>query len=185
MPWGQTTAPGLNLPEKVTGKSTAALRRVSRRSQGVVDLAEAAYGANRSACGRATVGSLASSPCGRRSESPSSGASNVANLLGSRRCWQPTAPSGAAYCRVVRNRSDPPRPGNRSSRLATAAAQIRIERLPRLLGQFEPHRPTGFPLAHVGAVDCLAMRRHVINAFSFLLARSVSGYFDRCLCAPF
>jgi hypothetical protein len=49
-------------------------------------------------------------------------------------------------------------------RLPTAAAQIRIERLARLLGQFEPHRPTGFTLAHVCAVDCVALRRHVIDA---------------------
>jgi hypothetical protein len=49
-------------------------------------------------------------------------------------------------------------------RLPTAAAQIRVERLARLLGQFEPHRPTGFPLAHVGAADCVALRRHVIDA---------------------
>jgi hypothetical protein len=48
-------------------------------------------------------------------------------------------------------------------RLATAAAQIRVERLPRLLGQFETHRPTRFPLAHVGAVDCVAVRRHIID----------------------
>jgi hypothetical protein len=49
-------------------------------------------------------------------------------------------------------------------RLPTAAAQIRVERLARLLGQFEPHRPTGFPLAHVGTVGCVALRRHVIDA---------------------
>jgi Protein of unknown function (DUF2817) len=49
-------------------------------------------------------------------------------------------------------------------RLPTAAAQIRVERLARLLGQFEPHRPPGFPLAHVGAVDCVALRRCVIDA---------------------
>jgi hypothetical protein len=39
-----------------------------------------------------------------------------------------------------------------------------VERLPRLLGQFEPHRPTGFPLAHIGAIDCVAERRHIIDA---------------------
>jgi hypothetical protein len=48
-------------------------------------------------------------------------------------------------------------------RLATAAAQISVEGPARLLGQFEPHRPTGFPLAPVGAVDCVALRRHVID----------------------
>jgi hypothetical protein len=36
--------------------------------------------------------------------------------------------------------------------------------LPCLLGQFEPHRPTGLPLAHVGAVHCVAVRRHIIDA---------------------
>jgi hypothetical protein len=44
-------------------------------------------------------------------------------------------------------------------RFATAAAQIRVERLRCLLGQFEPHRPTGLPLARVGAVHCVAVRR--------------------------
>jgi hypothetical protein len=122
--------------------------------------AEVACGANRSACGRVTAGPLARSPCGRTSGSPSCSEPAWVKTMLATHCS-----IRRAYCGVVRDRSDPPRPGDRSSpRLATAAAQIRIERLPRLLGQFEPHRPIGFPLAQVGAVDRLAMRRHVIDA---------------------
>jgi hypothetical protein len=80
------------------------------------------------------------------------------------RRWQPIAPPGARTAELSEidlSRLDletVPAP------TATAAAQIRVESLARLLGQFEPHRPTGFPLAHIGAIDCVALRRHVIDA---------------------
>ena len=35
--------------------------------------------------------------------------------------------------------------------------------MPRHIRQFEPDRPTGLPLAYVGAVDGVAVGRHVID----------------------
>lgn len=49
-------------------------------------------------------------------------------------------------------------------RLPVADPQIVVQCLPCHLGQLEPNRPAGLPLANVGTVDGAAVRRHVIDA---------------------
>ena len=47
--------------------------------------------------------------------------------------------------------------------LAAEGPQVLIERLPRLLGQFEPDRMSGFPLSDAGASDCNAVRGNILG----------------------
>jgi hypothetical protein len=57
-----------------------------------------------------------------------------------------------------------PRPGNRHWPSPVTDPKIVVERLPRLLGQLEPNRPTGLPLPDIRSVDSVAIGCHVIDA---------------------
>jgi hypothetical protein len=49
------------------------------------------------------------------------------------------------------------------ARLLVGCDQVFIDRLPRLLGEFEPYGPTSFPLAHGSPLHCMAIRSNVID----------------------
>jgi hypothetical protein len=42
-------------------------------------------------------------------------------------------------------------------------AEVPVDRLPRLLGDLEPDRPTGLPLADCRAIDRVAVRRNILD----------------------
>ena len=72
----------------------------------------------------------------------------------------------------------------------SADPQIVVERLPRDLCQFKPDGAARLSLAHVCAVDRVAVGRHVVNAKRYKIAApqlAVDGKIeeDQVACTPF
>jgi hypothetical protein len=69
-----------------------------------------------------------------------------------------------AYWRVDRCPSRPRRPGNQAlTELSPADPKVVVNCLPGRFGEFEANRPAGLALPDIGAVNCVAIGRHVFD----------------------
>ncbi len=89
----------------------------------------------------------------------------VPNLLGSSPTLATHSPTRRAYWRVVSPRKVSPRAGKQElAGLPAGQPQVLVDRLPRLVGEFEPHRSARLSLANRRTIERIAVRCHVIDA---------------------